>query len=106
MNTIPILSDKLDNLEDEMKKQTQTLWNIDANTKSIATVALADQDSRDRIYDRLAEGLLKMARVIGVGMILILVLSIVATFKQELHATFGSSAIDMGAAKSQSLKTP
>lgn len=95
--TIETLNTKLDNLGGEMRMQTNALANIDQNTKSMATVALQDQEARDRIYDRLADGLLKLARSIGLGTLIVLILALVATFKQEIHANFGDNhSIDLG----------
>jgi hypothetical protein len=95
--TIESLDKKLDTLGGEMRTQTNALANIDRNTKAMAVVALQDQEARDRIYDRLADGLLKLARSIGVGVLVVMILALVATFKQELHANFGNNAsIDIG----------
>lgn len=96
MTTLIVINDKLDSLGGEMKKQTLALSGIEMNTKSMATVALADQEARDRIYDRLAEGLLKLARVISCGLIVVLLLALVSIFKQEFHATLGDGSVHMG----------
>jgi len=96
MSTLIILDQKLDSLGGEMKTQTQLLGKIEQSANTMATVALADQEARDRIYDRLADGLIKMARVIGAAVLLILVLTVLQTFKQELHSTFPGGSIDMG----------
>lgn len=96
MSTLIILDQKLDNLGDEMRKQTHSLSGIELNTKQMATVALADQEARDRIYDRLADGLLKLARVISCGLFLFLLMAAASFFRQEMHANIGDSSLHMG----------
>jgi hypothetical protein len=100
MTTLLIINDKLDELGSEMKIQTSALENISINTKRMAAVSLADQVARDRIYDRLAEGLLKLARVISwvmtVGFFLVFVLVIAAVYKQDLNLEIGGNKIEMG----------
>lgn len=56
MATLEIINTKLDNLGGDMKIQTASLGAIEQHTKAIATVSMADQEARDRIYDRLADG--------------------------------------------------
>lgn len=97
MSTLIVIDSKLNSLGDEMKKQTHALNGIELNTKSMATVALADQEARDRIYDRLAEGLLKLSRVMAVGLFLFLLICTASLFKQEFHANIGESSLNVGA---------
>jgi hypothetical protein len=83
--SVDTIDKKIDLLGDEMRSQTAALKGIQSNTEIQARVALQDQEARDRIYDRLAEGLLKLARVLGVGFLLIFILVSVAVLKTEMR---------------------
>lgn len=90
MSTFEIINAKLDGLGGEMKAQTATLTNIESNTKTLAVVATQDQEARDRIYEKLADGILRLARVMGWGLLIIMVIVLAAFFKQEINAKYDS----------------
>lgn len=96
MTTLQTLDEKLATLGGEMKTQTQQLGNIALNTQTMAAVALSDQKARDEIYSRLADGLLKISRLVAGGFIVLLVLALIATFKQEVTGSFKGSALHIG----------
>jgi len=101
MLNLEILDKKLDTLGSEMRVQTISLSGIESNTKAMVQVALSDQEARDRIYDKLAEGLLKLTKCISWCVVIVLVLAVVATFKQEIHLNLSDHVVDIGAKMSK-----
>ena len=94
---------KLDFLGIEMQRQTvmmqgmnTVLGEISNNTKSLSNSMEQDQAARETIYSRLTDGILKLARVLGVGMFLILSILCVALFKLNFVAEHGSSSVKIG----------
>jgi len=101
MSNLETLDMKLDNLGSEMRVQTISLSGIENNTKAMVQVALSDQEARDRIYDKLAEGLLKLAKCMSWCVVIVLALAIIATFKQEIHLNLTDKVVDIGAKNSK-----
>lgn len=94
MTTFEILDQKLDHLGGEMRVQTHSLSRIEAHTKSMAELATADQQERSVLYNRLADAIVKACFVFGIGTLLILLLCVTSTFKQEIKAEFQGAKIE------------
>lgn len=104
------MEEKLDYLINEMRQQTTLIQGVhstlkDLNSsnkeissysKSLAASAISDSKARSEVYSQLTNGILKLARVLGIGMFLILCLLCVALFKLNFVAEHAGSTLKIG----------